>query len=206
MHGLYAITPEQSDDRRLLADIEAALSGGCRWLQYRDKTSCSERHHARAVAIAARCREHGAGLIINDDIQLALAVNAAGVHLGRDDSDIAAARAVLGNRRLIGASCYDDFARAQAAEAAGANYVAFGAVFASETKPEAVRAPLELFARARAKLALPLCAIGGITLANAPEVIAAGADLLAVITDLFSAPDIAARAGAFQQLFEDCPV
>jgi thiamine-phosphate pyrophosphorylase len=110
-----------------------------------------------------------------------------------------AARAVLG-KRLLGVSCYDRFELAQRAAAAGADYVAFGAVFASSTKPAAVRAPLSLFREAR-ELGVPLAAIGGITLENAPQAIAAGADLLAVISDLFDAPDITARARAYQRLF-----
>ena len=205
LRGLYAITPEQADATRLLADCEQALSGGCRWLQYRDKTSPADERRRRAHALAALCRRHGAALIINDEIELALASGAAGVHLGRGDGGIDAARARLGPHAVIGASCYDDFALAQAAEAAGADYVAFGAVCASPTKPAASRAPLELFTHAREKLAVPSCAIGGITLDQAPAIIAAGADLLAVITDLFSAPDIAARAAAYQPLFEEQP-
>lgn len=203
LRGLYAITPDQPDTARLLADCAAALTGGCRWLQYRDKISSVDERLARAHQLAALCRQHGAVLIINDDVELALAAGAAGVHLGRDDGDIAAARGKLGNAFIIGASCYGDFALAQAAESAGADYVAFGAVFPSPTKPQAPLAPLELFGYAHNKLALNTCAIGGITLDNAPSVIAAGADLIAVITDLFAAPDIAGRAAAYQRLFED---
>lgn len=203
LRGLYAITPEQPDGARLLADAEAVLAGSCRWLQYRDKLVGGEARGERARALAALCRRHGAALIINDDVALAVAVGAAGVHLGRDDGDLAAARATLGNGRVIGASCYDDLAAARRAVAAGADYVAFGAVCSSPTKPAAARAPIELFARCRAELDVPVCAIGGITLATAASLIAAGADSLAVITDLFSAPDIAARAAAYQHLFEE---
>lgn len=205
LRGLYAITPDQPDTCRLLADVDAALSGGCRWLQYRDKLSPETERHERARQLADRCRRHGAALIINDDVALALAVDAAGVHLGRDDGDIAAARARLGQDKIIGASCYDDFALARQAVSAGANYIAFGAIFGSSVKPQAARAPLELFRRARNELTVPVCAIGGITLANGGSVIAAGADLIAVITDLFAAPDIAGRAAAFQRLFEEQP-
>lgn len=203
LRGLYAVTPDVPDGACLLRDVAAALAGGCRWLQYRDKLSASGERRQRAEALLALCRQHGAALIVNDDLALARAIDAHGVHLGRDDGDLAAARATLGPGRVLGASCYDDFAAARRAAAAGADYVAFGAVHDSPTKPAATRAGLELFVRCRAELSVPACAIGGITLDNAPPVIAAGADLLAVITDLFSAPDIAARAAAYQRLFEE---
>ena len=136
--------------------------------------------------------------IVNDDVELALAVRADGVHLGREDGDLAAARARLPGR-LLGASCYDRPELARRAVAAGADYVAFGSVFPSPTKPAADRAPLALFAL---ELGVPKVAIGGITLENAPQVLAAGADCVAVITDLFDAPDVAARARAYGRLFQ----
>lgn len=203
LRGLYAITPDRADGQRLLAEVEAALQGGCRLLQFRDKTSTMPERVARARALRALTRQYGARLLINDDLALARLVDADGVHLGKDDGHLVAARAILGPERLLGASCYADLAAAKAAAAAGADYVAFGALFPSSTKPEAVRAPLSLFAEAKQLTPAAACGIGGITLDNAPEAIAAGADLLAVITDLFSAPDIAARAAAFQRLFEE---
>ncbi|HMU99759.1 MAG TPA: thiamine phosphate synthase [Rhodocyclaceae bacterium] len=156
----------------------------------------------RVIPVVGR-RRRGAALVINDDVELAGAVGAAGVHLGQGDGDPAAARERLPAGAIVGVTCHDDFDLARKACAAGADYVAFGAVFPSPTKPKAVVAPLELFARCRRELALPACAIGGVTLANAPLAIAAGADLLAVITDLFSAPDLTVRAFAYQRLFED---
>jgi thiamine-phosphate pyrophosphorylase len=157
---------------------------------------------ARSRALSALCRRFGAGFIVNDDLALALASDADGVHLGSDDGDLIAARQALGPGRLLGASCYADFEMARSALRAGADYVAFGADFSSPTKPHAVPAPLSLFARCREELGLPVCAIGGITADNAPAVIAAGADMIAVISDLFAAPDIESRAAALQQLFE----
>ena len=212
LRGLYAITPESPERVRLLSAVEAALRGGCRLVQYRDKTSAASERVARAHALRRLTQDFGARLLINDDIALAFLVAADGVHLGRDDGDLRAARAILGPGRLLGASCYADFSAAQRAAAAGADYVAFGAVYPSPTKPQAVPATVDLFTRAKTGLTapgkphpggVPTCAIGGITLANAPPLIAAGADLLAVITDLFSAPDIAARAAQFQKLFEE---
>lgn len=190
MRGLYAITPEGPG---LTAKVRAALEGGIALLQYRRKNGSREE----AAAISRLAKEFRVPLIINDDVELALAVGADGAHLGRDDGDLLPARQKLGGR-ILGASCYDRLELAHAAVKAGADYVAFGSVFASPTKPGAVRAPLSLF---RNDLGAPKCAIGGITLANAPEVIAAGADLLAVISDLFDAPDIAARARAYGKLF-----
>ena len=203
LRGLYAITPDLADGESLLRAVAAALAGGCRLLQYRDKLSAMPEQVARARALRELCRRHGARLIINDDIALAALVEADGVHLGKEDGNLVAARAILGPGKLLGASCYADLDAARRAVAAGADYVAFGAVYASPTKPQAATAPVDLFRQAKSELATPTCAIGGITLDNAAPLIAAGADLIAVITDLFAAPDIAARAAAYQRLFEE---
>ena len=202
LRGLYAVTPDCADGSRLLADVEGALTGGCRIVQYRDKTSTKPEQLRRAKALRDLTLHFSATLLINDDLALAALVGADGVHLGQDDGNLIAARAILGPDKILGASCYADLALAAAALAAGADYVAFGAVYPSPTKPQAMRAGTELFARAKAELGATTCAIGGITLDNAPPLLAAGADLLAVITDLFGAPDIAARASQFQKLFE----
>lgn len=196
LRGLYAITPPD------LSGVEAALASGALCaLQYRAKEANATARRRDAEALLARCRAHGVPLIVNDDLELALAIGADGVHLGRDDGDLAEARARLPGR-LLGASCYDRAELAERAVAAGADYVAFGSVFPSPTKPGAVRAPLTLFAR---DYGVPKVAIGGITLDNAPQVIAAGADCLAVITDLFDAPDVAVRARQYGRLFEHEP-
>jgi thiamine-phosphate pyrophosphorylase len=192
LRGLYAITPEGPG---LEGKVRAALEGGVALLQYRRK----QGNAAEARRVAALAGEFGVPLIVNDDVALALEIGAAGAHLGREDGDLRAARARL-PAGILGASCYNEPARARAALAAGADYVAFGSVFPSPTKPHAVRAPLELFREAKA-LGVPLAAIGGITLENAPGLIAAGADLLAVISDLFDAPDIRARARQYGELF-----
>lgn len=197
MRGLYAITPDIAELEPLLHKVEQALKAGVALLQYRNKAISKDKRLLQAKELAPLARGYGVPLIINDDVEIAAAVGANGVHLGRQDGDLAATRAKLPGR-ILGASCYDDLDKARAAVRAGANYVAFGSVFPSPTKPHAVRAPLSLFA---ANLGVPLCAIGGITLDNAPALIAAGADLLAVITDLFDAPDIAARAAQYRKLF-----
>ena len=208
LRGLYAITPDGVARDELEKQVDAALRGGARLVQYRDKTHDAAQRHGIAQALRALCQSHGARLIINDDVRLALAVGADGVHLGAHDGDLAQARQALGADKLLGASCYADFELARHALAAGADYVAFGAVHPSPTKPHAVRAPLELFARCQAELrdlGIASCAIGGITLANAPALIDAGADLIAVISDLFNAPDIGTRAAQFSQLYAGAP-
>jgi len=192
LRGLYAITPETGDVERM---TRLALEGGIALLQYRQK----KRDLDLARAIVRLGKEFAVPVIINDDVGLALELDAAGAHLGRDDSDLAPARKRL-HGKLLGVSCYNDATLARAAVKQGADYIAFGSVFASPTKPSAVRAPLGLFADAK-PLGVPLAAIGGITLDNAPQLIAAGADLLAVISDLFDAPDIRQRARDYGKLF-----
>lgn len=198
LRGLYAVTPERAESAALLAHAEQALQAGVALLQYRSKAP-REARLPEAKRLVLLARRYGVPLIVNDDIELALAVGADGVHLGRDDTELSVARTRLPGK-LIGASCYHDLQRARDAVAAGADYIAFGSVFASSTKPGAVRAPLSLFGAARV-LGVPLCAIGGITAENAAEVVRAGADLLAVISDLFDAPDIGSRARQYAKAF-----
>ena len=197
MRGLYAITPDIADTAELARRVEQALKAGVALLQYRNKAISKDKRLLQARELAPLARGYGVPLIVNDDVEIALAVGANGAHLGRDDGDLAAARAQLPGK-ILGTSCYADLDKAKAAVRAGADYVAFGSVFPSPTKPRAVRAPLSLFGH---DLGVPLCAIGGITIENAPQLVAAGASLLAVISDLFEAPDIAARAAQDRRLF-----
>ena len=184
--GLYAVTPDLDDTALLVARVEAALAGGASAIQYRNKTADAALKRGQAAALARVPAMRGALFIVNDDVALAAAVGADGVHLGEDDGGIAAARAILGPDRIIGVSCYDDFARAEAAAAAGADYVAFGSFYASGVKPGARRADFALLGRA-ASLGVPVVAIGGITAANARELKQAGADAVAVISAVFGA-------------------
>jgi thiamine-phosphate pyrophosphorylase len=200
--GLYAITPETADTVQLLAQVEAALAGGVAAVQYRDKSGDVARRHEQASELVALCRRFGVPLIVNDDLRLADLADADGVHLGRDDGSVREARIILGKKKFIGASCYQNLELAQAAQAAGADYVAFGSFFASPTKPAAPRAGLDLLHAAAHAIQVPLVAIGGITLANAPALLDAGADSLAVLSALFDAADIRASAHALNQLFE----
>ena len=200
--GVYAITPESDDTERLLAQVEAALQGGVAAVQYRDKSGDVARRHEQASELTALCRRYGAPLIVNDDLRLADLAGADGVHLGRDDGSLREARVILGPGKFVGASCYQSVEDALAAQAAGADYVAFGSFYASPTKPAAPRAGLELLREAAATIQVPVVAIGGITLANASELLDAGADSLAVLSALFDAADIRVAAHDFNQLFE----
>ncbi len=199
--GLYAVTPDIADTPGLLATAEAALAGGARLLQYRNKSASSALRLAQARALLALCRGFQVALIINDHLELALAVNADGLHLGAEDGSLAAARERLGPARILGASCYDRLERALAAERLGADYVAFGSFFPSSVKPVAVRAPLALLRQAKRRLSVPVVAIGGITLDNAPQLIAGGADGVAVVSALFGADDVRLAARRFSALF-----
>jgi thiamine-phosphate pyrophosphorylase len=203
LRGLYAITPDDADSTRLVARVRAALeagaAGGWAALQYRNKSASPALRLEQAGLLATLARDRGVPFIVNDDVELAIAIDADGVHVGRDDAELSVARRRIPGK-LLGVSCYDSLVAARAAVAAGADYVAFGSVFPSSTKPAAVRAPFALLREARA-LGVPVVAIGGIRLENAPAVLQAGADALAVISDLFDAPDVGARARAYLRLF-----
>jgi len=198
--GLYLITPDDADTDRLLARVVPLLAhAAC--LQYRNKAACAQLRERQAVALLAACRAANRPLLVNDDVALAARINANGVHLGEHDGDIAAARAMLGDGARIGASCYDDPALARAAIDAGADHVAFGAFFASPTKPLARRATPQML-RDATPLGVPRVAIGGITPDNARPLVAAGADLLAVISGVFDAADPVAAARAYAACFD----
>ncbi|AJE22655.1 thiamine phosphate synthase [Azotobacter chroococcum] len=206
LRGLYAITDSQLlAGGKLLPYVEAALEGGARLLQYRDKSDDDARRLREAEALRDLCLRHGAQLIINDDLELATRLGV-GLHLGQQDGSLSAARALLGPRVVIGATCHGQLELAEQAAADGASYLAFGRFFDSSTKPGAPPASPELLEEARARFAQPLVAIGGVTLDNAPELIARGAAMVAVINALFaadSAAEVERRARAFSQLFED---
>lgn len=200
--GLYAITPGGPLNPATLFDqVAHCLQGGARVVQYRDKTGTAEHRLEVARRLLRLCREFRVPLLINDDPALALAVGADGVHLGREDPDLAQARQRLGPGAIIGISCYNRLDLALAAEAGGADYLAFGRFFASATKPQAVAAGLELLREARARLRRPIVAIGGITPENGGALVQAGADLLAVIQGVFGQPDIQSAARAYSRLF-----
>ncbi|WP_454252565.1 thiamine phosphate synthase [Pseudomonas sp. Marseille-Q7302] len=204
LRGLYAITDNALlAEGRLLPYVEAALQGGARLVQYRDKSQDASRRQDEAAALAELCRQHDAQLIINDDLPLARQLGV-GLHLGQEDGSLAAARADLGADAILGGTCHASLELAEVAAAAGASYLAFGRFFASSTKPDAPPAPLDVLDQARSRFSLPLCAIGGVTLDNAPRLLTHGVDLLAVVHTLFSAAsagEVERRARAFSRLF-----
>ena len=189
--GIYAVTPEGWSGAALAGAVATAVDQGVKAVQYRDKSPDTARRRSDAEALLAICRPRRVPLIINDDVDLALAVGADGVHLGRNDETLAAARARLGNAAIIGVSCYNEAGRALTAARDGADYVAFGSFFPSVTKPGAVRATTELLAAVRRRIEAPIVAIGGITADNAPPLLECGVDLLAIVDAIFGAPDIA---------------
>ncbi|QOW22591.1 thiamine phosphate synthase [Novilysobacter avium] len=199
--GLYAITPDESVTARLLSRVDAVLAAGATWLQYRNKLADKAMRRQQVAALQPLCARHGVALIINDDWRLAASMGADGAHLGEDDGELAEARAALGADAILGASCYDRLELAQRAVAAGASYVAFGAFFESATKPLARRATPDLLRKA-ASLNVPRVAIGGITAENGRQLVDAGADLLAVISGVFDAPDPAAAVRGYLACFQ----
>lgn len=201
IRGLYAITPDGPDTESLCRKVEQALSGGVRVLQYRRKSVEPAIRLSEAGRLARLCEGVGCLFVVNDDPALARAVGAPAVHLGRDDGSVEAARSAGGKDLIVGVSCYDELDRAHRAVEEGADYIAFGSFFPSRVKPGAVRPPVDLLTRASSWFDVPVVAIGGITTENAPTLIAAGADALAVISDLFDAEDIEAKADQYRLLF-----
>ena len=196
--GLYAITDSTlTPPTTLLDQVAEAINGGAKVIQYREKHAPRSEKHNMALALRALTSFTKTILIINDDVELAKAVDADGVHVGKEDASLAHARQQLGATKIIGCSCYQSLDMAITAATNGADYVAFGAVFPSTTKPDAAHADLAIIRSAKQHLSIPVVAIGGITADNVHAVWSAGADSVAVITGLFSAPDICAQARKF---------
>ena len=204
LRGLYAITDTRLQTEDLLCErVGLAIDGGAAIIQYRDKSSDTRRRRQQGRALAELCRARGACLIINDDVALAADSGADGVHLGREDSALPTARQVLGDTAIIGISCYNSLDLAQRAVDQGADYLAFGRFFPSQTKPDAVQAGTELIHEARTRWPLPVAAIGGITPENAAALLTAGAAMLAVVQGVFAAPDVRQAAASYAALFDD---
>lgn len=203
IHGLYAITDSQLiPQEHLVSRVAEVIQGGAKVIQYRNKSDDAGLKAWEAMDLVTLCRTLNIPLIINDDVELALQVGADGVHLGNDDCDIEQARQQLGDNKLIGVSCYNNFDNATDAVKRGADYIAFGRFFSSSTKPDAVQADLSLLQRAKQELSVPVVAIGGITPENGTSLIEAGADALAVIHGVFGQTDITAAAARYAALFE----
>jgi len=205
LHGLYVITNNDREQTTagLLQQVTQAIAGGARIVQYRDKSHDFKRRQQQALALRELCHQHQIPLIINDDPELARQAGADGVHLGRDDGSITSAREQLGEQALIGVSCYNQLDSAILAEQAGADYVAFGSFYHSPSKPQAVIAPVSLLEEARERLTIPIVAIGGITVENGANLLAAGATTLAVISGVFGQTNITATTQAYARLFDN---
>ena len=203
MKGLYIVTPDWDDTARLLAVSEQALQGGAALLQYRHKTADAALRQEQAEALLALCRRYQRPFIINDYVELCLALDADGIHVGGTDASVAEVRAQVGPDKIVGASCYGDLALAHAAQRAGASYVAFGGFYPSRVKKYPVTTPVDIIARSNAEIALPNVVIGGMTQENAVPLIAAGADMVAAISSVYLAPDPVAAARSFAALFNN---
>lgn len=202
LSGLYALTDPSIFQQQNCTEVtQQLIEGGARIIQYRDKISTEKNRRQNATQIKKLCTAANIIFIINDDIELALATEADGVHLGKNDVAITKARKLMGKDKIIGISCYNSFNLAHNAEQAGADYIAFGSFYASATKPDALPAKPELLTQARQKLNIPICAIGGINSNNAKPLLTAGADMLAVITALYNTPDIRQSAKTISDLF-----
>ena len=200
--GLYAITDSALHTGTALEQaVTRAIAGGARMIQYRDKGKDADRRHGEAAMLVLICRRHGVPMIVNDDVELALRCDADGVHVGRNDLDLMAARSRLGKSFIIGVSCYNRVELAEAAQGNGADYVAFGSMFSSTTKPDATPCEIATLESARACIHLPIVAIGGITPDNGGALLDAGVDLLATVRGVFGDDDPGAAARRYAQLF-----
>jgi thiamine-phosphate pyrophosphorylase len=201
MRGLYLVTPDWDDTDRLLAATGRALEGGAALVQYRHKTASDPLRAEQAGALLALCRRHGRPLVINDHLDLCLCLDADGVHVGGLDASVAQVRTALGPDRIVGASCYGQFALAEAAQAAGASYVAFGGFYPSRVKVYEVSTSPDIVARAKAALRVPVVVIGGMTVENARPLVERGADMVAAISSVYRAEEPATAAREFAALF-----
>jgi thiamine-phosphate pyrophosphorylase len=201
LKGLYLVTPDWDDTDKLVAVSEAGLKGGAALLQYRHKTAGEALRREQAAALLALCRRHGKPFIINDYPQLCVELDADGVHVGGTDAAVAAVREQVGPDRIVGASCYGSLEMAQAAQEAGADYVAFGGFYPSRIKKYEVSTPVDIVTRAGRLVALPNVVIGGMTRENAVPLVTAGADMVAVISSVYFADDPESAARELASLF-----
>jgi thiamine-phosphate pyrophosphorylase len=201
MKGLYLVTPDWDDTDPLIKATETALSVGVGLLQYRHKTASGELRLEQASALLKLCRQHNVPFIVNDHIDLCIALDADGIHVGGTDASVAVVRTLIGKDKILGASCYGDFALAEQAQIAGASYVAFGGFYPSRVKKYEVSTPATIVSKAKSQLTLPVCVIGGMTPDNAKPLVKEGADMVAAISSVYSAEDIATAVREFAALF-----
>ena len=201
MKGLYLVTPDWDDTEALIKATEMALTVGVGLLQYRHKTASGELRLEQASALLTLCRQHNVPFIVNDHIDLCIALDADGIHVGGTDASVAVVRTLIGKDKILGASCYGDFALAEQAQIAGASYVAFGGFYPSRVKKYEVSTPASIVSKAKAELTVPVCVIGGMTPENAKPLVKEGADMVAAISSVYSAADIATAVREFAVLF-----
>ena len=201
MKGLYLVTPDWDDTEALLKATEIALTVGVGLLQYRHKTASGELRLEQASALLTLCRQHNVPFIVNDHIDLCLKLDADGIHVGGTDASVAVVRTLIGKEKILGASCYGDFSLAEQAQIAGASYVAFGGFYPSRVKKYEVSTPASIVSKAKAELTVPVCVIGGMTPENAKPLVKEGADMVAAISSVYSADDIAIAVKEFAALF-----
>ncbi len=201
MKGLYLVTPDWDDTEALIKATEIALTVGVGLLQYRHKTASGELRVDQASALLKLCRQHNVPFIVNDHIDLCIALDADGIHVGGTDASVAVVRTLIGKDKILGASCYGDFALAEQAQIAGASYVAFGGFYPSRVKKYEVSTPASIVSKAKAELTVPVCVIGGMTPENAQPLVKEGADMVAAISSVYSAADIATAVREFAALF-----
>ena len=201
MKGLYLVTPDWDDTDALIKATEMALTVGVGLLQYRHKTASGELRLEQASALLKLCRQHNVPFIVNDHIDLCIALDADGIHVGGTDASVAVVRTLIGKEKILGASCYGDFALAEQAQIAGASYVAFGGFYPSRVKKYEVSTPASIVSKAKSELTVPVCVIGGMTPENAKPLVKEGADMVAAISSVYSAADIATAVREFAAHF-----
>lgn len=201
LSGLYLVTPDWDDTEKMLTVTEHALKGGASVVQYRHKTASPEQRHVQAQALLALCRRYQKPLIINDHVDLCLAIDADGIHVGGTDATVAEVRAAVGAGRIVGASCYGDFSLAQRAYHQGASYVAFGGFYPSRVKKYAVSTPASIVTDAKRDIPVPNVVIGGMTVENSRVLVEQGANMVAAISSIYNAENPQAEAQAFVALF-----
>jgi thiamine-phosphate pyrophosphorylase len=202
MKGLYLVTPDWDDTAALINATESALTAGVGLLQYRHKTATGELRLEQASALLKLCRHHNVPFIVNDHIDLCIELDADGIHVGGTDASVAVVRTLIGKDKILGASCYGDFALAEQAQIAGASYVAFGGFYPSRVKKYEVSTPATIVSKAKSALTLPVCVIGGMTPENAKPLVKEGADMVAAISSVYSAADIATAVREFAALYQ----
>lgn len=201
MKGLYLVTPDWDDTQKMLEATEAGLRGGAAIVQYRHKTATPELRREQAAQLQALCRRYGRPFIINDFLDLAIELDADGIHVGGTDAAVAQVRAAIGPSKIVGSSCYGSLQLARDAYGAGASYVAFGGFYPSRVKKYEVSTPPEIVAQARKEIPVPNVVIGGMTQENAVPLVKQGADMVAAISSVYMTEDPEAAARGFARLF-----